>query len=119
MHRSRGSEMAPTSFLNWLGSISFDVAFVLVIIPAVLIAIAGTLLVRTVFAGRLTSASNVGPAKNQVAAEIYAVVLGFIIVYGFSEFNDARQNVLQEAATLSRLMSQASLAGEQRGEEIN
>lgn len=111
--------MAPTTFLNWLGSISFDVAFVLVVLPTVLIAIVGTLLVRSVFTGLLTSGSSVGPAKNQVAAEIYAVVLGFIIVYGFSEFNEARQNVLQEAATLGRLMSQAPLAGEQTSKEIN
>jgi len=110
--------MLPTTFLSWLGSMSFDVAFVLVILPTVLIAIVGTLLVRTIFAGLLTSASSVGPAKNQVAAEIYAVVLGFIIVYGFSEFNEARQNVLKETATLGRLMAQAPLAGEETGQAI-
>ncbi|HKJ62239.1 MAG TPA: hypothetical protein VKA94_09645, partial [Hyphomicrobiales bacterium] len=102
--------MAPTTFLNWLGSISFDVALILIVLPTVLIAIVGTLVVRTVFTGLLTSASAVGPSKNQVAAEIYAVILGFIIVYGFTEFNDAKQNMLQEVATLGRLMSQASLA---------
>ena len=59
-----------------------------------------------------------GPTKNQVAAQIYAVVLGFILVYGFSEFNDARQNVQKEAATLGRLMAQAHLAGEEAGQSI-
>lgn len=111
--------MAPTTFLNWLGSISFDVAFILVVLPTVLIAIVGTLLIRTAFMGLLAPGSAVGPAKNQVAAEIYAVILGFIIVYGFTEFNDAKQNVLHEVATLGRLMSQATLAGEATGKEIN
>lgn len=110
--------MVPTTFLNWLGSMSFDVAFVLIVLPTVLISIIGTLAIRTIFAGMLMPASSVGPSKNQVAAEIYAVVLGFIIVYGFSEFNAARQNVLQEAATLSRLMAQAPLAGEEANKAI-
>ncbi len=111
--------MAPATFLNWLGSISFDVALILIVLPTVLIAIVGTLVVRTMFTGLLTSASAVGPSKNQVAAEIYAVILGFIIVYGFTEFNDAKQNMLQEVATLGRLMSQASLAGEETSNSIN
>jgi hypothetical protein len=110
--------MAPTNILNWLGSISFDVAFILVLLPAVLLAILGTLIVRALFAGRLTEASAVGPTKNQVSAQIYAVVLGFILVYGFSEFNDAKQNVQKEAATLGRLMAQANLAGEEAGRSI-
>ncbi len=110
--------MAPTTFLNWLGSMSFDVAFTLVVLPTILIAIVGTLLVRILFTGLLVSSSAVGPAKNQIAAEIYAVVLGFIIVYGFAEFNDARQNVLQEAATLNRVLAQAPLAGEEASKHI-
>ena len=110
--------MPPPTFLSWLGSMSFDVAFILVVLPTMLIAIIGTLAVRTIFVGLLTSGSSVGPAKNQVAAEIYAVVLGFIIVYGCSEFNEARQNVLREAATLGRLMAQAPLAGEEAGRAI-
>jgi hypothetical protein len=110
--------MVPTTFLGWLGSMSFDVAFILVVLPTILVAIVGTLAIRTIFVGLLTTASAVGPAKNQVAAEIYAVVLGFIIVYGFSEFNDARLNVLRETATLGRLMSQAPLAGEEAGQAI-
>ena len=104
--------MAPTSFLNWIGSLPLDVALVLVVLPTVLFAMLGTLAVRTLFAGMLTAASAVGPSKSQVAAQIYGVVLGFIIVYGFAEFNDARQNVLKEAATLGRLIAQAPLAGE-------
>jgi hypothetical protein len=111
--------MVPTTFLSWLGSMSFDVAFILVVLPTILIAIIGTIAVRTIFVGLLTTGSAVGPAKNQVAAEIYAVVLGFIIVYGFSEFNDARQNVLREVATLGRLMAQAPLVGEEAGKAIN
>ncbi len=111
--------MAPTSFLNWLGSLSFDVAFIVIILPTILIAIIGTMAARTIFTGMLTSASAVGPAKNQVAAEIYAVVLGFIIVYGFSEFNEARQNVLHEAAALNRLVAQAPLAGESASAAIS
>jgi hypothetical protein len=110
--------MAPTSFLNWLGSLPLDVAFVLVVLPTVLFAMLGTLVVRTLFAGLLTTASAVGPSKNQVAAQIYAVILGFVIVYGFSEFNDARQNVLKEAATLGRLIAQAPLAGAEAGGAI-
>jgi hypothetical protein len=110
--------MAPPTFLNWLASISFDVAFILVVVPTILVAMLGTVLVRTVFSGRLKPTSTVGPTKNQVAAEIYAVVLGFIIVYGFAEFNDARQNVQREAATLGRLMAQAPLAGEEAGRAI-
>lgn len=110
--------MAPSNFLNWLGSISFDVAFILVLLPTIVLAIVGTLLVRVLFAGRLTQGSAVGPTKNQVSAQIYAVVLGFILVYGFSEFNDARQNVLKETAALGRLMAQAHLAGEAAGPSI-
>lgn len=110
--------MVPSTFLNWLGSMSFDVAFILVVMPTVLLAIIGTIAVRTIFTGLLTSASAVGPSKNQVAAEIYAVVLGFIIVYGFTEFNEAKQNVLQEAATLSRMIAQAPLAGDQASQAI-
>ncbi len=110
--------MAPTNILNWLGSISFDVAFILVLLPIIVFAILGTLIVRALFAGRLTETSAVGPTKNQVSAQIYAVVLGFILVYGFSEFNDAKQNVQKEAATLGRLMAQAHLAGEEAGQSI-
>jgi hypothetical protein len=97
---------------------SFDVAFILVVLPAILMAIVGTLVVRIIFFGVLTSASAVGPSKNQVAAEIYAVVLGFIIVYGFTQFKEAQQNVLQEAATLGRIISQSSLAGGDGGAAI-
>lgn len=110
--------MAPTSFLNWLGSLPLDVALVLVVLPTVIFSILGTLAIRTVFATLLASTSAVGPAKNQVAAEIYAVILGFIIVYGFSEFNDAKQNVRKEAATLGRMIAQAPLAGEEAGRTI-
>ena len=110
--------MAPSTFLNWLGSIPLDAALVLVVLPTIVVAMLGTLVVRLVFAGQLTPTSAVGPTKNQVAAQIYAVVLGFILVYGFSEFNDARQNVLKEAATLGRLMAQAPLAGEDAGRAI-
>ena len=110
--------MAPTTILNWLGSISFDVAFILVVLPTILFAMLGTLLVRSLFARRITEASAVGPTKNQVSAQIYAVVLGFIVVYAFSEFNDARQNVQKEAVTLGRLMAQAHLAGEEAGKSI-
>jgi hypothetical protein len=108
--------MPPASFLNWLGSLPLDVALILVVLPTILVAMAGTLAVRMIFA--VTAASAVGPSKNQVAAQIYAVVLGFIIVYGFSEFNDARQNVLKEASTLGRLIAQAPLAGEEHGRSI-
>jgi|EndMetStandDraft_7_1072992.scaffolds.fasta_scaffold49560_2 hypothetical protein len=110
--------MAPATFLNWLGSMSFDVAFVLVVLPAILFSLLGTLLVRFLFFGWLTPGSAVGPTKNQVAAQIYAVVLGFVIVYGFAEFNDAKQNVLKEAATLGRLMAQANMAGDEAGGAI-
>lgn len=110
--------MAPTTLLNWLGSLSFDVALILVVLPTIAIAMLGTLVVRVVFADQLRSSSPVGPTKNQVAAQIYAVVLGFILVYGFSEFNDARQNVLKEASTLGRLIAQAPLAGDEAGRAI-
>jgi Protein of unknown function (DUF4239) len=110
--------MAPTTLLNWLGSISLEAALILVVLPTIVLAMLGTLLVRVVFADQLTPSSAVGPTKNQVAAQIYAVVLGFILVYGFAEFNDARQNVLKEASTLGRLMAQAPLAGEEQGRAI-
>jgi hypothetical protein len=110
--------MPPASFLNWLGSLPLDVALILVVLPTVLFAMLGTLVIRAVFGGSLNAASSVGPSKNQVAAEIYAVVLGFIVVYGFSEFNEAKQNVLKEAATLSRLVAQAPLAGEDASRAI-
>lgn len=110
--------MAPSTILNWLGSIPLDVAFILVVLPVVILALAGTLIVRVLLPRQITQSSAVGPTKNQVAAQIYAVVLGFIIVYAFAEFNDARQNVHKEAVTLGRLMTQAHLAGEEPGKTI-
>lgn len=110
--------MAPANILNWLGSLSFDVAFILVVVPTMVLAIVGTLVVRLIFGDQLSEASAVGPTKNQVSAQIYAVVLGFIIVYGFTEFNDAKQNVLKESVALGRLMAQANLAGEDSGRSI-
>lgn len=110
--------MVPTNILNWLGSLQIDVAFILVVLPVVMLAMAGTLIVRVLLPRQITQTSAVGPTKNQVAAQIYAVVLGFIVVYAFGEFNDARQNVEKEAVTLGRLMTQAHLAGEEAGKAI-
>lgn len=102
-------EEYPGSILNWIAGQPLDVAFILIVLPIMLLAMTGTLLVRGVFGLLIAPGSSVGQAKAGAAAEVYAVVLGFIIVIGFSDFQDAKRDVLQEATALNRLAAQAKV----------
>lgn len=90
--------------MNWIAALELDVAFLIVILPVMLIAAFGALVTRLIFGRMIGADSTVGAAKSGTAAEIYAVVLGFIVVFGFSQFQETRTHVLQEATLLARLI---------------
>ena len=75
----------PVTILNWIAALSLDVALVLIVLPTILVAVLGTLVVRGIFGLLIAPGSAVGQAKVGAAAEVYAVVLGFIIVIGISD----------------------------------
>lgn len=102
-------DVFPGTILNWIAAQSLDVAFILLVLPTMFLAVAGTLVVRVIFGSLISPGSSVGESKVGAAAEVYAVVLGFIIVIGFSDFQDAKRNVLQEVTALERLTTQARL----------
>lgn len=99
--------MQPGSVVNWIASLQFDEAFILLVVPISIFAGIGALLLRIFFGGLIGTASTVGTTKAGIAAEIYAVVLGFVILFGFEHFNDTRRAVLVEASLLDRLRSEA------------
>ncbi len=106
------------TILNWIAAQSLDVAFILIVLPTMVLAVVGTLVVRGIFGLMIAPGSTVGAAKAGAAAEIYAVVLGFIIVFGFSDFQEAKRDVLQEVTALERLTAQAKLLGTDASGEI-
>jgi len=93
----------PTTLLNWVAALPLDVAFVLLVLPVMIIAALGTVLIRGLLGTQISPGSPVGATKAGAAAEIYAVVLGFIIVLGFTQFHDAKKDVLYETKLLERL----------------
>ena len=111
-------DVFPGTILNWIAAQSLDVAFVIIVLPVMVLAVVGTLVVRGIFGLMISPSSTVGAAKAGAAAEVYAVVLGFIIVFGFSDFQDAKRNVLQEVSALERLKVQAEFLGAEASAEI-
>ncbi len=105
--------MQPSSFVNWIALLEADEAFLLLVAPVAIIAAIGALLSRAVFGSMIATSSTVGTTKAGAAAEIYAVVLGFIILFGFEQFHVTKQDVLLEATLLDRLYSEAQALGEQ------
>jgi len=99
----------PVTLMNWLAVLEFDVALLIIIIPVMVVSALGALVTRSIFGRAISPASTVGQSKVGAAAEIYAVVLGFIIVFGFSEFQDTKRDVLHEATLLDRLIAEASI----------
>ena len=99
--------MRPSSYVNWIASLNVDEAFVLLVAPVAIIAGLGALAFRALLGSFIGTASTVGTTKAGVAAEIYAVVLGFMIFFGFEHFNETRQAVLLEASMLERLAAEA------------
>lgn len=107
------------NLLHWLAIMSFDVIAVLVVVPVVVIAALGTLFVRAVFGTAIVSTSHVGPSKLGAAAEIYAVIIGFIIVVAYAEFQDAKGVVFEEASLVSRLISYSETLSSADGERLS
>lgn len=98
--------MQPSSYVNWIASLNIDEAFLLLVAPVAIIAGIGALVFRALFGAFIGTASTVGTTKAGVAAEIYAVVLGFMIYFGFEHFDETRQAVLLEASMLERLKAE-------------
>lgn len=96
-------EYQPNTILNWVATLPIDVTFVLLVLPVIIIAAVGSVATRLVFGSQISPSSSVGSSKAGAAAEIYAVVLGFIIVLGFTQFQDAKKDVIYEAELLERL----------------
>lgn len=99
--------MQPSSYVNWVASLNFDEAFVLLIAPIALVAGLGALFFRLMFGSYIGTASTVGTTKAGIAAEIYAVVLGFLVLFGFDHFNETRRAVILEASLVDRLRAEA------------
>lgn len=98
--------MQPSSYVNWIASLNVDEAFLIIVAPVAIISGIGALVFRGLFGAFIGTASTVGTTKAGVAAEIYAVVLGFMIFFGFDHFNETRKAVLLEASILERLMAE-------------
>ena len=99
-------------FLVWLAGLNFDVAAVLVILPAVILAMVSTVVMRSVLIISTSSQSSVGVSKISITAEIFAALLGFIVVVGFSDFRATERVVLKEAAAVERVLERAEAMGE-------
>ena len=97
------TEYQPNTVLNWVATLPFDVTMVLLVLPVVTVAALGSIATRLIMGARISSSSPVGASKAGAAAEIYAVVLGFIIVLGFTQFQEAKKDVIYEAELLERL----------------
>lgn len=106
------------TLLNWIAAQSLDVALILIVLPIMVLAVVGTLVVRAIFGMMISPSSTVGAAKAGAAAEVYAVVLGFIIVFGYSDFQEAKRYVLQEVAALERLTMHAKFLGDGASADI-
>lgn len=98
--------MQSASYVNWVSSLSFDEAFIILVAPICLIAALGTIVVRLIFGRMIGASSTVGQTKAGIAAEIYAVVLGFVVLFGFDHFNETRRAVLLEASLVDRLRTE-------------
>lgn len=100
--------MHPSSIVNWIALLNLDEAFVLVALPVAFIAGLGALMTRLVFGTSIASTSTVGTTKAGAAAEIYAVVLGFVILFGFGQFQETKRAVVLESFLLERLLSEVN-----------
>ncbi len=106
--------MQSASYVNWVASLNFDEAFILLVVPISLIAGLGALFFRVLFGTFIGTTSTVGQTKAGIAAEIYAVVLGFLVLFGFDHFNETRRAVLLEASLVDRLRAEAQfISGDQ------
>lgn len=101
--------MIPSNLLEWLASLSFDVALVVLFVPSLLVMVIGTLLVRWWFEDAIDINSNVGPTKVQYMAEIYSALLGFLVVLAYAQYDGTRSAVRLEVEQL-RLVQ--NLAGQ-------
>jgi hypothetical protein len=92
--------MTPSNLLEWIASLPFEVLIIVLYLPALVIALLGTLLVRWVFDDWIAQGSAVGPTKAQYMAEVYSALLGFLVVVAYAQFDDTRTSVRQEVEHL-------------------
>jgi hypothetical protein len=97
----------PENFIEWVASLPFDVAVVVLYLPALLLALLGTMVIRWIFDLAIDPASVVGPSKVQYMAEIYGGLLGFLVVVAYTQYDETRGSVRQEVETL-RLIERLS-----------
>ena len=91
---------APSNLLEWLASLSFDVAVFVLYVPALLLTVFGTLLVRWLFSDQVAPDSSVGPTKVGFMAQVYSVMLGFLVAATYAQYGETRTWVRQEVESL-------------------
>lgn len=93
----------PTNLLEWVADTSYVEAVIVIMIPALLITIMGIFYVRAVYPPEELSASQVASAKIEYMAQVYAVVLGLILVGAFDNYLEMQEAVKTEAFSLRAL----------------
>ena len=91
---------APSNLLEWLASLPFDVAVFVLYVPALVLTAFGTLLVRWLFSDHVAPESSVGPTKVGFMAQVYSVMLGFLVAATYAQYGETRTWVRQEVESL-------------------
>ena len=69
-------------------------------VPALLLTVFGTLLVRWLFSDQVAPDSSVGPTKVGFMAQVYSVMLGFLVAATYAQYGETRTWVRQEVESL-------------------
>ncbi|HAS51093.1 MAG TPA: hypothetical protein DCS21_04905 [Gammaproteobacteria bacterium] len=108
--------MIARNLLEWVADTPFSIAFLLIVLPAVVLSVVGILIVRFLHPEEMRINSEVAQAKVNYMAEIYAVLLGLFLVSAFEMYQDMQTVVRSEALALRALYQvTAQVSPEQPG----
>ena len=96
--------MMASNFLEWLAETPFLIAFLLIVIPGILISVLGILLVRALYPTEYRITGTAAHAKINYMAEIYAVMIGLFLVSAFEQYQDMQTTVRNEALAVRALI---------------
>ena len=97
----------PSNLLEWFASLSFDVAVFVLYVPALVVTALGTLVVRWVFSDQVAPDSAVTPTKVGFMAEVYSVMLGFLVAVAYAQYGETRTSVRHEVESLKMIQAVA------------
>lgn len=92
-----------SNFLEWLAETPFLVAFLVIVVPGILISVLGILIVRAFYPNEDRITGTLAHAKINYMAEIYAVMIGLFLVSAFEQYQDMQTTVRNEALALRAL----------------